>query len=192
MFFLGLGETTPHGRAKLTKTVVLVGMMGAGKSAIGRALAARLNVRFEDSDEEIVAASKLAISEIFERYGEGFFREKETQIISRLLEGPPCVLSTGGGAWLSDQNRQIMSQGAATVWLKADLDVLWARVRHKDTRPLLRTDNPHATLAALLETRTPAYEKAAHTVETRPSWSIDQTTDAVMNCLIESGVVEIR
>ena len=187
---MGLGETTPKGPLKLTRTVVLVGMMGAGKTAIGRALAGRLNVAFEDSDAEIVAASKLAISEIFERYGEEFFREKEGQIIARLLDGPPCVLSTGGGAWLSAENRRMIGARAASVWLKADLDVLWARVRHKDTRPLLRTPDPYATLTALLDARGPAYAQAEFTVHAQANWSIDQTTDAVMNRLLQAGVLE--
>lgn len=185
-----MGESTPEPQPRLLRTVVLVGMMGAGKTAIGKALAARLSVPFEDSDAEIEAASKLSIAEIFERYGEPFFREKESQVIARLLDGPPCVLSTGGGAWLSPENRDEISARAAVVWLKADLDLLWTRVRHKNTRPLLRTENPRATLAALLETRTPAYEEAEFVVETRAAWSIDQTTDAVMACLTEAGIVE--
>ena len=163
----------------------MVGMMGAGKTAIGRALAARLGVAFEDSDAEIVAASKFEISEIFERYGEDFFREKEARIIARLLDGPPCVLSTGGGAWLSAENRAMIAERAVSVWLKADLELLWTRVRHKDTRPLLRTDDPRATLAELL------YEQAAITVETRAHWSIDQTTEAVLKSLTGAGVVEV-
>jgi len=185
-----MGESTPETGAKLTRTVVLVGMMGAGKTAIGKALSARLSVPFEDSDAEIEAASKLSIAEIFERYGEPFFREKESQVIARLLEGPPCVLSTGGGAWLSPENRAFMAQNAAVVWLKADLDLLWTRVRHKNTRPLLRTENPRATLAELLKARTPAYEQAEFTVETRPDWSIDRTTDAVLAALTGAGIVE--
>lgn len=181
----------PEPGLQLTRTVVMVGMMGAGKTAIGRALAARLGVAFEDSDAEIVAASKFEISEIFERYGEDFFREKEARIIARLLDGPPCVLSTGGGAWLSAENRAMIAERAVSVWLKADLELLWTRVRHKDTRPLLRTDDPRATLAELLVARTPAYEQAAITVETRAHWSIDQTTEAVLKSLTGAGVVEV-
>jgi shikimate kinase len=187
-----MGETTPDIRAHLTRTVVLVGMMGAGKTAIGKALSAQLAVPFEDSDAEIEAASKLTIAEIFDRYGEPFFRDKESQVIARLLDGPPCVLSTGGGAWLSPENRAYMAERAAVVWLKADLDLLWTRVKHKSTRPLLRTANPRATLAQLLEARTPAYEQAEFTVETRADWSIDQTTAAVMDTLTRAGIVETR
>ncbi|WP_127558641.1 shikimate kinase [Nioella ostreopsis] len=187
-----MGETTPDIRAHLTRTVVLVGMMGAGKTAIGKALSAQLAVPFEDSDAEIEAASKLTIAEIFDRYGEPFFRDKESQVIARLLDGPPCVLSTGGGAWLSPENRAYMAERAAVVWLKADIDLLWTRVKHKSTRPLLRTANPRATLAQLLEARTPAYEQAEFTVETRADWSIDQTTAAVMDTLTRAGIVETR
>lgn len=164
--------------------------MGAGKTAIGRALSARLGVRFEDSDAEIEVASKLSISEIFDRYGEPFFREKESQVIARLLDGPPCILSTGGGAWLSPHNRAFIAERAAVVWLRADLATLWNRVKHKDTRPLLRTPNPRATLENLLIARTPAYEQAEFTVQTRPEWSIDQTTDAVLQDLAKANVVE--
>lgn len=187
-----MGETTPDLQLHLRRTVVLVGMMGAGKTAIGKALAARLGVAFEDSDAEIEAASKLSIAEIFDRYGEPFFRDKESQVIARLLEGPPCVLSTGGGAWLSPANRAHMAERAAVVWLKADVALLWTRVKHKDTRPLLRTANPRATLAELLEARTPAYEQAEFTVETVPEWSIDQTMTAVLDSLIAAGIVETR
>ncbi len=185
-----MGETTPETGLRLTRTIVLVGMMGAGKTAIGRALSARLGVPFEDSDAEIEAASKLSIAEIFDRYGEPFFREKESQVIARLLEEPPCILSTGGGAWLSPENRAFISEKAAVVWLKADIATLWNRVKHKNTRPLLRTPDPRATLESLLTARTPAYEQAQFTVQTRADWSIDQTTDAVMRALTEAKIVE--
>ncbi|MEL6518900.1 MAG: shikimate kinase, partial [Pseudomonadota bacterium] len=117
---------------RLNKTVVMVGMMGAGKTAIGQALARKLQVPFLDSDAEIVEAANASIAEIFERYGEAFFREKEAQVIARLLAGPPGVLSTGGGAFLSADNREMISKAGVSVWLKADLDLLWARVKHKD------------------------------------------------------------
>lgn len=190
MIFLEMGESTPDLQPRLDRTVVLVGMMGAGKTAIGKALSARLAVPFEDSDAEIETASKLSIAEIFDRYGEAFFRDKESKVIARLLDGPPCILSTGGGAWLSPENRAHISERAAVVWLKADLALLWNRIRHKNTRPLLRTADPRATLAQLLEARTPAYEQAEFTVETRAEWSIDQTTDAVLHVLTAGGIVE--
>ncbi|WJY23316.1 shikimate kinase [Fontisubflavum oceani] len=185
-----MGETMPTNRLRLVKTVVLVGMMGSGKTAIGRALAARLKVELRDSDAEIVESARMSIAEIFERDGEAFFRDKEGQVIARLLEGPPCVLSTGGGAWLAEANRAMISARAAALWLEADLDLLWARVRHKDTRPLLRTVDPRATLAELLEARTPSYAEAELRVKVRSSWSIAKTTDAVLERLIAAGVVE--
>ncbi len=185
-----MGETMPKGGLRLTQTVVLVGMPGAGKTAVGKALAARLQVAFKDSDAEIVESARMSIAEIFERDGEAFFREKEAQVIDRLLSGEPCVLSTGGGAWLSASNRQMISGQAAVLWLEADLELLWTRVRHKTTRPLLRTDDPKATLAELLETRTPAYREAAYAVTVAPKWSIAQTTDAVLQRLLADRVVE--
>ena len=140
---------------RLKKTVVMVGMMGAGKTAIGSALARELDVPFRDSDDEIVAASNMTIPEIFARDGEAFFREKEAQVIRRLMSGPPGVLSTGGGAYLAERNRRLIAETGVAVWLRAELDLLWDRVRHKDTRPLLRTGDPYGTLAGLLEAPDP-------------------------------------
>ncbi|MEM9754440.1 MAG: shikimate kinase, partial [Pseudomonadota bacterium] len=144
-----MGETLPNTRLQLRRTVVLVGMPGAGKSAVGRALAAELGVDLRDSDTAIVERARLAIDEIFAKHGEAFFREKEAQVIQSLLVGPPCVLSTGGGAWLNPETRAALAGAAAVVWLKADLELLWSRVRHRDTRPLLRTVDPKATLSEL-------------------------------------------
>lgn len=159
-------------------------MMGAGKSAIGKALSERLGVPFLDSDTEIEAASSMTIAEIFEEFGEDFFREKEAQVIARLLDGPPGVLSTGGGAYLRAENRQSIGAEGVALWLKADLALLWSRVAHKDTRPLLRTPDPKSTLAALCTAREPAYAKAELTVEARPKFSIEQTTDMVVEALL--------
>ena len=128
---------------RLAKTVVMVGMMGAGKTAVGTAVARLLGVEFRDSDEEIVLAANRSIAEIFERDGEPFFRARETEVIARLLRGTPCVLSTGGGAFLSEKNRQLLHDVGVSVWLRADLDLLWQRVRHKTTRPLLRSPRRH-------------------------------------------------
>ena len=189
-----MGETTPHSREdtgeRLARTVVLVGMMGAGKTAVGRALAARLGVEMRDSDEEIVASAQLSIAEIFERYGEAFFREKESAVIARLLDGPPCILSTGGGAWLSEANRRLLTRRAAVLWLAADLELLWSRVRHKSTRPLLHTADPRATLAEIHAARQPVYAMAPLRVHVAPGWSIDETCERVMAELAQAGVVE--
>ncbi|MCV2869954.1 shikimate kinase [Defluviimonas sp. WL0002] len=172
---------------RLKKTVVLVGMMGAGKTAIGTALARALGVPFVDSDDEIEKAANMTVAEIFARDGEPFFRQKEAQVLERLLTGAPCVLSTGGGAFLSPDNRAAIARSGVAVWLKADLDLLWQRVRHKNTRPLLRTENPRETLRGLLETRTPAYSQAEVTVEARTNYSVEEMTQKVVQALLEHG-----
>jgi len=188
--FTAMGETAPKERLKLLRTIVLIGMMGAGKTAVGKAIAARLGADMRDSDAEIVESAQLTIAEIFERYGEAFFRVKETQVISRLLDGPPCVLSTGGGAWLAEKNRRLLTDVACVVWLKADRDLLWQRVRHKTTRPLLRTADPKATLTEILTQREPIYALAPRLVHVQPGWSIEETADRVMETLIEAEAVE--
>lgn len=168
----------------LKKTVVMVGMMGAGKTAIGTAVARELGVAFLDSDSEIERAANMTIAEIFARDGEPFFREKETQVIERLLASQRCILSTGGGAYLSEKNRKLIHDAGVAVWLRADLDLLWARVRHKDTRPLLRTSDPHGTLRQLCEARSPFYAKAELVVDARPEYSIDDMANRVIAALL--------
>lgn len=170
-------------RAVLHRTVVLVGMMGSGKTAIGRALAQRLGVPYLDSDAEIETAANATIAEIFERDGEAFFRDREAEVIARLLQSEPCVLSTGGGAYLAERNRALISEHGVAVLLDADLDLLWERVRHKDTRPLLRTPDPRATLGELFTARAPIYALADLRAEARPEFSIEQMTDVVMDVL---------
>lgn len=168
----------------LKKTIVMVGMMGAGKTAVGRALAQRLDVPFLDSDAEIEAAARSTVQEIFARDGEAFFRAKETQVIARLLEADRCILSTGGGAFLAAQNRENISKRGVAVWLNADLDLLWQRVRHKDTRPLLRTENPRATLAQIYDARVPLYALADVTVRSLPELSIEDMVTRVIDTLL--------
>ena len=167
----------------LKKTIVLVGMMGAGKTAVGRALAQRLGVSFLDSDAEIEVAANRTVPEIFERDGESFFRTKETQIIERLLAEKQCVLSTGGGAFLSEQNRMNISGRGISVWLNADLELLWNRVRNKDTRPLLRTPNPKSTLQDIYDQRVPTYALADMTVVSEEEYSIEDMVDRVVEAL---------
>ncbi len=169
---------------KLNKTIVMVGMMGAGKTAVGRVLAERLGVPFLDSDEEIVRAANMSIAEIFARDGEPFFRDKEAQVIQRLLTEERGVLSTGGGAFLQPGNRENIARDGVSLWLDADLDLLWERVRHKNTRPLLRTDNPRQTLAEIYAERVPQYAKADVAVKARPEYSIEEMTQAVLEALI--------
>lgn len=170
--------------AGLKKTVVLVGMMGAGKTAVGTALARQLGVPFLDSDDEIVKAAGRTIPEIFARDGEAFFREKESRVLSRLLAGTPCVLSTGGGAFMAEANRTEIDAKGVSVWLRADLDLLWQRVRNKSTRPLLHTPNPRRTLADLLAAREPVYAEAALVVDSRAGLSVDHMADRVRTALL--------
>ena len=176
-------------RYQLRRTVVLVGMMGCGKSAIGRALSATLNVPFLDSDVEIETAAQATIAEIFARDGEAFFRDREAQVIDRLLGGPAGVLSTGGGAFLAARNRAAIEAKGIAVWLNAPLSLLWERVRHKDTRPLLRTADPRATLSELYDARTPTYAKATVHVAVQPKASIEETTRMVIDALINHGII---
>ncbi|RKF15064.1 shikimate kinase [Roseovarius spongiae] len=164
-------------------------MMGAGKTAVGKALAARLGAPFLDSDAEIEAAAAMSIAEIFERDGEPFFRARETEVIDRLLESQRGVLSTGGGAFLCERNRALISKKGVSVWLNADLRLLWNRVKHKDTRPLLKTANPYQTLKALYDARVPIYAKADVTVRARPEYSIDAMTDQVLAALAQRADV---
>lgn len=170
-------------RWQLKKTVVLVGMMGAGKTAVGKALAAILDVPFLDSDVEIEAAANMKISEIFARDGETFFRDRETQVIDRLLDSQRGILSAGGGAFLSERNRDLIRAKGVSVWLKADLRLLWNRVKHKDTRPLLRTADPYRTLKDLYEARLPYYEMADLAVPAHASYTIDQMATKVRDAL---------
>ncbi len=170
--------------ARLKKTVVMVGMMGAGKTAVGTALARLLKVPFLDSDEEIVRAASRSIPEIFERDGEPFFRDREAEVIGRLLRGTPCVLSTGGGAFLSDRNRDQIRDNGISIWLRADLDLLWQRVRHKTTRPLLRTNDPRGTLRALYEARLPSYALADLAVDASPDYSVEHMAARVHEALL--------
>lgn len=170
-------------QARLKKTVVLVGMMGAGKTAVGKALAAALHAPFLDSDAEIEKAANMTIPEIFARDGEPFFRLKERQVISRLLENERGVLSTGGGAYMAPENREIISKKGVAVWLNADLDLLWSRVRHKDTRPLLRVPDPLGALTKLYNERVPVYAKADLTVVSQPGLSIDAMASRVIEAL---------
>lgn len=171
----------------LKKTVALVGMMGAGKTAVGKAIAQLLEVPFLDSDAEIERAADRTIAEIFARDGEAFFRSKETQVITRLLEDERCILSTGGGAFMSEVNRDTIAAHGVAVWLKADLDILWQRVRHKNTRPLLQTDNPMETLRSLAEVRNPIYGMAGVIVDAEPSLSIEKMAQKVVDALVAHG-----
>jgi shikimate kinase len=145
---------------QLTRTIALVGLMGVGKSTVGRKLAESLSARFVDSDEEIEKAAGLSVQEIFDKLGEPEFRRGERRVIERLLNGPAIVLATGGGAYIDPETRVLLKEKATTVWLRADLETIWKRVSRRDTRPLLKRDNPRQVLADLHATRAPVYAEA--------------------------------
>jgi shikimate kinase len=153
-------KPAPSPLKPLSKTIALIGLMGAGKSTVGRKLAETLNAPFRDSDEEIEKAAGLSVQEIFEKHGEAEFRRGERRVIERLLQAPPFVLATGGGAYLDASTRALLKEKAVTVWLRADLDVLWKRVLRKETRPLLKRENARQVLADLNEARAPIYALA--------------------------------
>src|ERR1700722_18274413 len=141
----------------LRKTVALVGMMGAGKTSLGRRLAARLEVPFRDADHEIETAAGLTVAEIFEKFGEPYFRDGERRVIARLLSDAPHVLATGGGAYMDPATRAAMKEKAFTIWLKAPVEFLVSRVKKRDTRPLLRGGDLKETIEKLLAAREPVY-----------------------------------
>jgi shikimate kinase len=149
----------------LSKPIVLVGLMGAGKSTIGRRLASTLNLSFVDSDQEIVEAAGCSISDIFESYGETIFRDLEQRVLTRLVGSSPCVIATGGGAFINPAVREIIKEKSISIWLKADLEVLLERVSRRDTRPLLKTGDKGAILRKLMEERYPIYAQADLTID---------------------------
>jgi shikimate kinase len=140
--------------------IVLVGLMGVGKSTVGRRLAARLKLPFVDADHEIEVAAAMTITEIFERYGEEYFRDGERRVIARLMDGNPKVIATGGGAFINERTRALMLRDALVVWLDADTHVLADRVRRRDTRPLLRGRDTREVLDELARVRNPIYAEA--------------------------------
>src|SRR5260370_29280180 len=143
-----------------TRSIVLVGMMGAGKSAIGRRLSARLRLPFIDADMEIEAAAGMSIPDIFETHGEPHFRDGEARVIARLLDSGPVVLATGGGAFMREETRSRIGSKAVSIWLKADADLIMNRANHPADRPLLHTADPAATVGRLIEEREPVYQPA--------------------------------
>jgi shikimate kinase len=149
------------------RSIVFVGLMGAGKTAIGRKLSQMLGLPFVDSDHEIEAVSRMTIAELFEQYGEAEFRALEARVIERLLKGGPQIFSTGGGAFMNEQTRLGVAERGVSVWLRADLDLLMQRVAKKPSRPLLRNPDPRAVMARLMEERYPVYATADITIVTR-------------------------
>jgi shikimate kinase len=167
-----------------TKPLVLVGMMGAGKTAIGRRLAERLDCPFLDADDEIETAAGCSISDIFALHGEAAFRDGERRVIKRLLDCSPTVLATGGGAFMDTDIRQAVRDKGISIWLRADIETLWQRVRRRDHRPLLETENPRETLERLIQDRNPTYAEADITVDSDVG-PLCQTVDRVMDAIEE-------
>ena len=173
-----------------SRNLILVGLMGAGKSSVGRIVASQLGIPFIDSDAEIERVSRMSISELFAAYGEEEFRALETRVMKRLLKGGPRVVSTGGGAFINDRTRRHIMKGGVSVWLKAELDVLWERVNKRDTRPLLKTENPKTTLENLMNARYPIYALADLTVmsrDVRKELMADEVLKAVVDSQTESA-----
>jgi shikimate kinase len=164
-----------------TRSVVLVGMMGAGKSTIGRRLALRLRLPFLDADTEIEAAAGMSIPDIFESHGEPHFRDGEARVIARLLDNGPSVLATGGGAFLREETRSRIHRQAVSIWLKADADIIMRRVKRRADRPLLRTADPAGTVERLIGEREPFYRHADLTI-----WSRDVPHEKIVDECIEA------
>ncbi|HKH01905.1 MAG TPA: shikimate kinase [Bradyrhizobium sp.] len=163
------------------RSVVLVGMMGAGKSTIGRRLSARLRLPFLDADSEIEAAAGMSIPDIFENHGEPHFRDGEARVIARLLDGGPVVLATGGGAFLREETRRRITDKAVSIWLKADVDTIMKRVKRRADRPLLQTADPTATVGRLIGEREPVYQNADITI-----WSRDAPHEKIVEECIDA------
>ncbi|ARS26546.1 shikimate kinase [Sphingomonas sp. KC8] len=174
---------TLHSRhAILSRPIVLIGLMGSGKSTVGRRLAARLHLPFIDADHEIEVAAGLSIPEIFARFGEAHFRDGERRVISRLIDGNPKIVATGGGAFMQDDTRQLILDKATAIWLDADIDVLADRVGRRDGRPLLKDREPREVLAELAAIRNPVYALAPIHVRSQPL-PHEATVDSIMKAL---------
>ena len=176
-------ETTASAILAPTRTIALVGLMGVGKSTVGRRLAQRLGLDFVDGDDAIEEAAHMTVSDIFAQLGEAEFRAGEARVMRRLLEGPPIVLATGGGAVLNPETRELMKQHATSVWLRADLKVVAQRVQRRDTRPLLRGKDPLVALTAMSEVRYPIYEGVADVVVDVGSGAHAQSVEAIVQGL---------
>ena len=165
-----------------TKPIVLVGLMGAGKSSVGRLIAKKLDLNFFDADNEIEIAAESSIREIFEKYGEEAFRDCERRVISRLIKHTSCVIATGGGAFINSETRDLIQKNAISVWLKANLSTLIKRTKGRKTRPLLNVKNPKEVLAELMHLRYPVYQEANITIITNSNKK-NITCDKVVKAL---------
>lgn len=177
------------------RAIAMVGMMGAGKSSIGRRLAARLGLTFVDADSEIEEAANATINEIFEQHGEAYFRDGERRVIQRLLDGTPKVLATGGGAFIQPETRAAIREGALSIWLMASRDLILARVRRRSNRPLLKTDDPQVVVDRLLAERDPIYAEADIHIQSRDvahEVVIDDIFTALDTYLTRDAVEEVE
>jgi len=173
-----------HSLPVIDRPIVLVGLMGVGKSTVGRRLARRLGMDFVDSDSEIESAAGYSITEIFERFGEASFRDGERRVIARLVDGRPKVIATGGGAFMDQQTRALILDRCTAVWIDADVSVLAERVGRRDSRPLLKGKDPAAVLAELAAIRNPVYAEAHIHVQSRPA-PHDTVVDQIIQALRE-------
>ena len=174
---------------RVPKTVALVGMMGTGKTSIGRRLAQRLGLPFVDADAEIEAAAGTTIESIFERHGEAAFRDGERRVMARLLENPVHVLATGGGAYMDPATRALIRERAISIWLRADIEMMLARVARRGNRPLLKNRDPRGVLEALIAERYPTYAEAdviVDSVDGPPEATLDRVVTALANYLGET------
>jgi shikimate kinase len=172
----------------IPKTIVLVGLMGAGKTCIGKRLAQRLGLPFIDADDEIEKAADCSIDDIFELYGESAFRDGERRVIARLLNGPVHVLATGGGAFVNDETRVQVKESAISIWIRADIELLLNRTGRRNNRPLLKNTDPRRKLEALIEERYPAYEQADIVIESgheSPDVTVVQALAALEDLLLK-------
>lgn len=168
---------------KLSRTIVLVGLMGAGKTSVGKRLAALLDVGFTDSDVQIAEAAGMTIPEIFSTFGEPAFRDGERRVIARLLAERPCVLATGGGSFVEARTRAEIKSHATSVWLRADVDLLYERVKGRPGRPLLQVADPRAVLEELNQRRSPFYAEADVTVDSRRGCSHETMARAIVDAI---------
>jgi shikimate kinase len=187
--FLTATPTEPQATSRLRRTVVLVGLMGAGKTSVGKRLAEALGARFRDSDDEIAEAAGMDIPSIFAALGEPAFRQGERKVIARMLTESPHVLATGGGAFMDAETRSEIRRSGVSVWLRADLDTLVERTARKNDRPLLRDGDPRATLARLMEQRYPVYAEADVVVDSQGDVPHERVVDAILKALNATGAL---
>lgn len=175
---------------KLSKSIVLVGLMGSGKSSIGKRLADEVKVPFVDSDEEIELAAGMSVSEIFLTFGEPYFRAGEERVMERLIKGAPKIIATGGGAFLSSKVRELITLSAVSIWLKADFETLWSRVKGNGKRPLLEVEDPELALKNLIKERAPFYQKSDLAVVSKKYVTHSSMVSKILTLLYEHNKLE--